>query len=124
MIFKDECHETLFRSIMQKMNYDDIHHITLAYLIALDDVCRNHVEEMYDFEERCISPECLGKAWQTDTSRKTTRLAYNLYTGSTLFCEDNEISYCSVSDIFCCSYAPYYWQALKIRYPEYTAAKE
>lgn len=24
------------------------------------------------------------------------------------------------SEIFCCSYAPYFWEAIKIRYPEYT----
>ena len=25
----------------------------------------------------------------------------------------------SVEDLFCCSYAPYFWQAIQIRYPEY-----
>lgn len=35
---------------------------------------------------------------------------------------NEQISECrqySVSDIFCCEWAPYYWQAVKIRYPEY-----
>ena len=27
--------------------------------------------------------------------------------------------YCPVH-LFACSYAPYYWEAIKIRYPEYT----
>lgn len=120
MKFKDEYHETLFWVIMQKMNRNDVYHQSVAYLIALDDVCRDHVEEIYDFEEQCINPECIDKARQTGTSRKTTRLAYNLYTDSTYWCNDDEVSYCSVSDIFCCSYAPYYWEAVKIRYPEYT----
>ena len=25
----------------------------------------------------------------------------------------------TVEDIFCCAYAPYFWQAIQIRYPEY-----
>ena len=25
----------------------------------------------------------------------------------------------SVEDLFCCCYAPYFWQAIQIRYPEY-----
>ncbi len=25
----------------------------------------------------------------------------------------------SVSDIFCCGYAVYFWQSIKLRYPEY-----
>lgn len=120
MIFKDEYHETLFWVIMQKMNCDDVYYTSLAYLIALDDVCRSHVEELFDFEEGCIVPESLEKAWQTGTSLKTTRLAYNLFTDGVRWCNDDKVSYCSVSDIFCCSYAPYYWEAVKIRYPEYT----
>ena len=26
----------------------------------------------------------------------------------------------NVSEIFCCSYAPYFYEGIKIRYPEYT----
>ena len=26
----------------------------------------------------------------------------------------------TVEELFCCSYAPYFWQAIQIRYPEYT----
>lgn len=120
MKFKDEYHETLFWVIMQKMNRNDVYHQSVAYLIALDDVCRDHVEEIYDFEEQCINLECLDKAWQTGTSLKTTRLAFNLWNG---YCIDPETDLpsgdYSVSEIFCCSYAPYYWEAVKIRYPEY-----
>ena len=31
-----------------------------------------------------------------------------------------EYSRYTVENLFCCSYAPYFWQAVKIRYPEYT----
>ena len=29
-------------------------------------------------------------------------------------------SYYNTSEIFCCSYAPYFYEGIKIRYPEYT----
>ncbi len=123
MKFKDEYHETLFWVIMEKMNRKDVYHKSLAYLIALDDVCRNHVEDMYDFKTRCIK-KCLGKAWQTSTSIKTTLLAFNLFTDGTMWCPKDLKGCCTPSDIFCCSYAPYYWEAVKIRYPEYTDTDE
>ena len=25
----------------------------------------------------------------------------------------------TVEELFCCAYAPYFWQAIQIRYPEY-----
>lgn len=120
MIFKDERHESLFWLILDEMDNDDVYHTALAYLIALDNVCRNHINDIYDFDECSIKPSCLYKLWQTGTSLKTTFLAFNLYTDGTLFCKDNEVLFFSVSEVFCCSYAPYYWQALKIRYPEFT----
>lgn len=135
MKFRDEYHETLFWVIMQKMGSKDVYYTPVAYLIALDSVCRNHVEEIFDFKRQCIKPECLNECWQTGTSKKTTRLAFNLWNGEN--CSDGETytdkdgyevelpsrKY-SVSDIFCCEYAPYYWEAVKIRYPEYANENE
>jgi hypothetical protein len=35
--------------------------------------------------------------------------------------EENKISYrYGVDEIFCCGYAPYFYEAIKLRYPEYT----
>lgn len=134
MKFKDEYHETLFRVIMQKMQSKDVYHQTVAYLIALDDVCKKHVEEIFDFKENVIKTESLKKAWQTGTSKKTTRLAFNLWNGwdtdGESYTDDDGYMnslpsrYYTVDNIFCCSYAPYYWEAVKIRYPEYTDTDE
>ncbi|MDE5621307.1 MAG: hypothetical protein K2I80_12475 [Ruminococcus sp.] len=120
MKFKNEYHKTLFWVIMQKMTRDDGYHKAIAYLIALDDVCKDHVEEIYDFKKRCIMPDCLKKSWQTGTSLKTTRLAFNLFTGHINWCPDFMKAECTPENIFRSEYAPYYWEAIKIRYPEYT----
>ena len=122
MIFRDDEHEKAFYSLFQRMNTSerDVYRLALAYLLTLDTVCSEHIGQLYDFEERCIDHTALEQSWQTGTSYKTTRLAFNLFTGSTGWCPEEDIRCCSVADIFCCEYAPYYWEAIKLRYPEYT----
>ena len=76
-----------------------------------------------------MKPKCLHEGWQTDGSLKVVRLAFNLYcNGIPSINTDNnnikeQIDECkryTVEDLFCCVYAPYFWQAIQIRYPEYT----
>ena len=71
-------------------------------------------------------PESLHSEWQTGGSLKVTRLAFQLFTDGTpsaFLCLDKpDIVECkrySVSDIFCCGYAPFFVEAIKLRYPEY-----
>ncbi len=118
MKFKDKAHSDLYYSMLQLMNNCDVYHKTFAYLISLDSECRKHFLDLYDLEEGCLVENPLDYGWHTGTSMRTAALAYNLYTGHTFWCEDNP-SCCSVSDIMCCSYAPYYFEAVKLRYPEY-----
>lgn len=128
--FADDKHWQCFTSIINQMQQSDVYHMAVAYLLALDTVTRQHVSDIFDFDEDCIKLDALQKPWQTGTSRKTTRLAFNLWNG---YCTDgqtytDEEGYTadlpsgnySVADIFSCSYAPYYWEAIKIRFPEYT----
>ena len=35
-----------------------------------------------------------------------------------------ECQYYTVEDLFCCGYARYFWEAIKIRYPEYCFYKD
>lgn len=85
------------------------------------------MDRIYDFKEGYVKPECLYEGWQTSGSMKVVRMAYNLYcngTSSVLDIEDAErkLEECSsytVEELFCCGYARYFWEAIKIRYPEY-----
>ena len=132
IIFKDKNHENAFYHFRDKMQlpHSDPERVALAYLLALNEDCRSHINDLYDFEERIIIIEGLEKAWQTHTSLKTARLAFNLYNG---YCYDGQTykgsdgqerdlpsEYYSPAHLFACSYAPYFWQAIKIRYPEYS----
>lgn len=69
----------------------------------------------------------LHEGWQTSGSVKVVRMAFNLYCNGTPSVSDYEdmeeqIDECrnyTVEELFCCAYAPYFWQAVQIRYPEY-----
>lgn len=126
MKFKNTEHEQAYYALLEKMCAADcdVYRKSLAYLLTLDVVCRAHIEQLYNFEDCCIELTALEQCWQTGTSYKTTRLAFNLFTGHTSWCPDEDIWQCSVSEIFCCEYAPYYWEAIKIRYPEFTHSDE
>jgi len=71
-------------------------------------------------------PDAINAGWQTSGSMRVTRLAFNLFTdcAATAYSDDDypdvvELKYYSVSDIFCCEYAPYFIEAIKLRYPEF-----
>lgn len=121
MKFYNEQHKIDYNTVLSKMGAadNDVYRQTLAYLLTLDTVCCKHIEQLYNFEDSCIDLSALEQGWQTGTSLKTTRLAFNLFTGSTAWCSDEDLWQCSVAEIFCCGLASYYWEAIKIRYPEY-----
>lgn len=123
MKFRNEEHENAYYTLLKKMGVadgKDVYRQALSYLLTLDTVCSKHITQLYNFEERCIDVTALEQGWQTGTSQKTTRLAFNLFTGHTAWCPDEDVSQCSVAEIFCSEYAPYYWEAIKIRYPEFS----
>ena len=75
-----------------------------------------------------VKPECLYEGWQTSGSMKVVRMAYNLYCNGTPSVyglskmQKEQLEECScytVEELFCCGYARYFWEAIKIRYPEY-----
>jgi len=132
ILFYDDLHEQKYNDLCSRMKYLDEYHRAAAYLLSLDRVCREHIEDLFDLQDDAIIPEGLLKGWQTGTSRKTSRLCFNLWNGKS---EDplnytgddtdrldqyDTHRYYTPDEIFCCSYAPYYWQAIKLRYPDYT----
>ena len=122
MIFKDKKHEKMYKDLCNRMCYVDCFHAPVAYLIAMDNVLREHVDEVFDFDKDIILVDVLKEPWQTGTSRTTTRLAFNLWNsyfpaGKVMvddFCVDSPRLY-SPSYIFGnYEYAPYYWQAIQL----------
>ena len=90
MIFYDEEHEELFNKLCKKMPYLDGYHLSLAYLLTMDSVLRHHIGALYDVKKDVIIFEGLSKPFQTSTSLKTTRLAFNLWNGTVYESDDPE----------------------------------
>lgn len=125
-MFYDREHWIAFTDCIAKMKQSDVYRISLAYLLTLDTACRKHINDCFDFNDGVIKIEALNQPWQTSTSLKTTRLAFNLWNGC---CDDGEeytdndgykvplpSSKYAVDEIFSSSLAEYYWQAVKLRF--------
>ena len=128
IIFASSEHEEFFYKSLTKCRYKDVYHIALVYTLGISADTRRHIDSIYNFKTGLVRNECIRDAWQTGTDKKVTRLAMNLYCGGNpskyAYDDDddirNEIFHYNVDEIFCCSYAPYFFQAIKLRYPEYT----
>ena len=116
MIFENKYHELRYNDLMSRMKKNDCYHRAVAYLMALADLLP---EDVFDFERDVIKHAGLNKGWQTSSTRKTTRLMYNLWNGWAYeSASDDAVSlYYTVDNIFDnYQYAPYFFEAVRIRY--------
>ncbi len=127
MVFANEEHKKFYYEKLKQARYQDCYHKALIYILGISEDTRNHFSQIYDMKSRCIKTECLHQGWKTRGSVRVVRLAFNLYTNGTPGVDDYEsrneqVSECreySVNDIFCCGYAIYFWEGIKLRYPKY-----
>lgn len=125
--FKNQEHKDFYLRYLKKCRYQDVYHQALIYCLGIDRDTRSNVNRIYDFNTGCVKTECLREGWMTSGSGKIIRMAFNLYcngTPSVFDCKkkDDQIEECrayTVEDLFCCSYARYFWEAIRLRYPEY-----
>lgn len=128
IVFAGREHEQFYYENLQKVRCADVYHKALIYTLGINSDTRAHIDRIYGFVDGLVKPECLTEGWQTSGSARVVRMAFNLYCNGTPSVDENmdtreQLDECkrySVEDLFCCSYAPYFWQAVKIRYPEYT----
>ena len=122
-----DAHEKFYYEKLQEVRYQDVYHKALCYCLGINGDTRKNADRIYNFKTGSVKTKCLHEGWQTSGSLKVVRMAFNLYCNSTPSVWDyedaeeqvNECRQYTVEDIFCCAYAPYFWQAIQIRYPEY-----
>ncbi len=107
-----------------KTGKNDVYYKALFYVLGLTAETQNNINTLYDYDDNCIKHSGLHMGWQTNTSKKVTRLAFNLFNGTVHDSEEdfesNKVSSrYAVDKIFCCGLAPFFWEAIKIRYPDY-----
>ena len=131
MKFYDDEHKKFWRNKLQEMTTlgkTDVYYRSLVYVLGICPVTREHFNDIFNLRKGEINIDSLHSAYQTSTSAKTTRMAFSLWNrclfDSTEDIENDKYSpYYNPSEIFCCSYAPYFYEGIKIRYPEFTREK-
>ena len=105
----------------------DPYRLALVYTLSLTGNCRKHFNKCYNTSTRYICLEVFNGEWITSTDMKAIRLGFCLFTARipTVYSERDFInrfweaySY-NPSELFGCELAPYFCEAIKIRYPEY-----
>ena len=124
--FKNKEHEAFYMNCLQRCKCQDVNHKALIYCLGISSDTRQCVERIYDFDKDSVKPECLGEGWITSGSARVVRMAFNHFcngTPSVYALEGEEqVRECqryTVEDLFCCEYAVYFLEAIKVRYPEY-----
>lgn len=125
--FNGKAHEDFFYRMLARCDNFDVYHQALAYCLGICEDVRRNIEMVFDFKTGCVKPDCLRQGWITSGSARVLRIAFNLYCNGTPSVGDmssmtEKLSECrnyAADDLFCYSYARYFWEAIKLRYPEY-----
>ena len=128
MKFYDNEHKMFWeRKLKELKQYGktDAYYRAIVYVLSICEVTREHFDDIFSIKNGEINIDSLESAYQTGSSEKVTRMAFSLWNrcsyDSTEQIERREYSpYYNPSEIFSCSYAPYFYEEIKIRYPEYT----
>jgi len=109
--FMTPAHRRAYLTHLNRCKAMDSYHRALIYILTAVPALRNNIDACFNFEKDEIKPESLAAGWQTTGTTKLTRFAYNLWNGY----DDKS---CTPYDLFDCSFAPYMYEAVKLRYPE------
>jgi hypothetical protein len=120
MLFLDSKHEEFFSECLKKSNREgDSYHRALFYVLGLTAETRRNIDTLYHFKNKCIEFDDLNAAWQTGTSTRVTRLAFNLFNGFTGINEEDAYKY-TLYNLFDTGLMIYMLEGIKLLYPCYT----
>ena len=129
MKFIDNEHKLFYEQKLKEIEKADAYSKATIYALAMCPVTRENFNDIFDLKSREINIKSIDAGYQTDTSKKVTRLAFNLWNDcnydSEEDIENNKVSTnYNVSEIFNCNYGPYFYETIKLRYPEYVIADD
>ena len=114
--FCSTAHGDFFLENMMKCRVNDCYHRAFFYVMGIAAETRANIHQMFDFKNDCIVPEGMHGGWQTSGTVKVCRLAFNLWNN---YVEEGREKSFTPEDLFCCEFAPYFMEGIKVRYPEY-----
>ena len=128
MNFIDQKHKEFYENTLKQIEEfrkTDVYYRSFIYTLGINPITRKHINEIFDLLRGEIHKDSLGKSWQTGISKKVTELAFNLWNDNLSEKQENQVSAeYSVSHLFGCAYAPYFYEAVKLRFPEYIKENE
>ena len=117
ILFKDKGHVDLFFYGLQRCNNYDARHQAVFYCLGIDQGIREHLSDVFDFLNDTLMPEAMSCEWMSDVGKRCIWMAACLFDDMPVGMHGNDEGYSL--DIFCCEYGPYFWEAIKLRYPDY-----
>ena len=109
-------HRDFFLDMISKARRNDCYHRAFFYVMGIAPETRANIRQMFDFKQDCIEPEGMHGGWQTSGTVRVCRLAFNLWNG---YAEKGEERMSTPYEIFDCGYAPYFFEAIRLKYPDY-----
>ena len=119
--FANKEHEAFYFEMLAATRNNDVYHQAFFYTMGISAETRSHIRSLFDFKEDIIKPEGLSAAWQTSSTQRLCRLAFNLWNGWT---EEGNENRSAPYWLFDCGFAPYFFEAIRLRYPEYCRSME
>ena len=116
IIFSSAAHERFYKDMLKKCGNGDCYHQAFFYCMGIAAETRENISSLFDFQDDCIRFGGLEQGWQTGGSIRLCRLALNLWNGH--LGKGEERLY-TPDALFDCSFAPYFMQAVQLRYQEY-----
>ena len=114
--FISKQHEQFYHAMLEKSGNTDSYHRAFFYVMGIAEETRANINQMFDFKKDHINPEGMHGGWQTSGTVRVCHLAFNLWNGYT---EKEHKDDFTPYDLFCCEFAPYFIEGIKLKYPEY-----
>lgn len=98
----------------------DSYFLSLVYLCGLTAETRTHFSSIFDWNDWSIRLEATEAGWQTGSSLRITRLAFNLWNGCGADSGSGAIEEYLPDNLFCCEFMEFFFVAMRLRFPEYS----
>ena len=76
--FANKEHKDFYSQMLIKTRNDDAYHRAFFYAMGICEETRRNIRTLFDFKNGGINPDGLAAPWQTGSTRRLCRLAFNL----------------------------------------------
>ena len=116
MKFRSKEHKIFFMEMMNQCRSNACYNQAFFYIMGITAETRRNILKMFNFKTSSIIPQGMNGGWQTSGTLRVCHLAFNLWNG---YMEEEYKESYTPYDLFCCEFAIYFMEGIKLRYPEY-----